>query len=99
MNNDLTIKIIKHKTMNLYLYDYCGELEISKNLYHAFNHYQLREPNCLYKKFEYGLAHNEGLRYKMEKEIEFDGYKGVVSKDMKIPLSEFEIIELVPKEN
>lgn len=105
----LSVKLYRHKThKDLYLIrtNLCGG---SKNsaFYETTNSLRKALDSVLYYEDKYEIFEEWMNRFKDEngvtelkvktvfkKEMEFDGYKGILEKEIILPVSEFEIVEL-----
>jgi hypothetical protein len=107
-DNKIEIRFYRHKIYkNIYLkknnYIYGGSsnaawFAATTDLLEALNSFKNKDVVTEYKNHFYSDGHSE-LKAKiiLEKEIDFDGYKGVLKKEAIYPLDDFELITLVEK--
>lgn len=105
---ELKIKLYRHKIYkDIYLarrWSICGGSP-DTDFFYATNNLQTALENTLkgdmeieYTKFWYEKGHSR-LKAKivLEKDMEFDGYKGTMKKELELPLDDFELITLQEK--
>ena len=108
-NEKLSVKLYRHKTYrDLYLIrtNLCGGnknsafYETTKNLREAIDSVlYYKEKDTSFEKWidwftdDYGVTELK-VKTILTKEAEFDGYKGVLEKEVVLPVSEFELVEL-----
>lgn len=104
MEDKLKISVFRHKTYkNVFLtrnWCICGAssdtYKTTTDVLSAIdsaNLYKSTKPN----KFDYFFRENIAVKYTMKKEMEFDGYSGVLTKEIELKLTDFE--EVILTEN
>lgn len=99
MNDGITIKLYRHrhdKTVFLARnWNICGG-SVATPFYYATRNVMLAIENANKADFESWMHRFDGLVAKMtdSKEMEFDGYKGVLVKEMEFCVQDFELVEL-----
>ena len=107
-DNKVEIRFYRHKTYkNIYLARntyICGggsDTEFFKattDFLEALKSFEGKDIVEEYKKFFYSEGHSElKAKITLKKEMEFDGYKGILTKKEIYPLDDFELVTLVEK--
>lgn len=103
----ITIKFYRHKVFkDIYLkrnLHRCGSSEAewfegTKNLLEALRSYEDRDCESEYKEHFYDKESKHSklnAKITIDKEVDFDGFKGKLKKELVLPLDDFELIKLI----
>lgn len=107
----IELKLYRHKTYkDIYLirnWNVCGGCEdteffsTTKSIFEAIENCNKRNEKDI------EIECNDKLRWFpnnktktiLSKEMDFDGYKGILKKEERLPIADFELIKLIPEQN